>query len=87
MGFMWKRNVPAKGRPKSQISNWLPGTEGVVLDVPGSSRLVARLRELGLIPGVPIRLLRTGSALIIQIPEGRFCLRKKDAETIRVRPA
>ena len=86
MGLMWKRKAPA-GRVTSRISNWLPGTEGVVLDVPGSSRLVARLRELGLVPGVPIRLLRTGSALVIQIPEGRFCMHKKDVETIRVRPA
>lgn len=63
---------------------WQPGQEGVITEVPGSSRLASRLREMGVVPGVRIRVLRTGSALVVQVGEGRLCLRRKDAITIRV---
>lgn len=69
---------------EASLSSWQPGDEGVVTAVPGTSRLLSRLRELGLVPGVRIRVLRTGTSLVIQVGESRFCLRRADAVPIRV---
>lgn len=69
---------------EGSLSTWSPGEEGMVTAVPGSSRLASRLREMGVVPGVRIRVLRTGAALVVQIDGGRLCLRKKDAVAIRV---
>lgn len=66
------------------LSSWQPGDEGVVTAVPGTSRLLSRLRELGVVPGVRIRVLRTGASLVIQVGEGRLCLRRSDAVPILV---
>lgn len=66
------------------LSAWQPGQEGVITEVPGSSRLASRLREMGVVPGVRVRVLRTGRALVVQVGEGRLCLRRKDAIAIRV---
>ena len=68
----------------TSLSSWQPGNEGVVTAVPGTSRLLSRLRELGVVPGVRIRVLRAGRSLVIQVGEGRFCLRRSDAAAIRV---
>ena len=68
----------------TSLSAWQPGNEGVVTAVPGTSRLLSRLRELGVVPGVRIRVLRTGRSLVIQVGEGRFCIRRSDAAAIRV---
>ncbi len=64
-----------------------PGEEGVITQVLGSPLLVSRLRELGVIPGSLIRLLRSGCPLVIQVGEGRFCLRRQDAVAIQVSPS
>ena len=69
---------------EASLASWLPGDEGVVTAVPGTSRLLSRLRELGLVPGVRIRVLRTGTSLVIQVGESRFCLRRTDTVPIRV---
>ena len=68
----------------ASLSSWKTGDEGVVTAVPGTSRLLSRLRELGLVPGVRIRMLRTGASLVIQVGEGRLCLRRADAVPILV---
>lgn len=69
---------------EASLSSWQPGDEGVVTAVPGTSRLLSRLRELGVVPGVRIRVLRTGASLVIQVGEGRLCLRRTDAVPILV---
>jgi Fe2+ transport system protein FeoA len=56
-----------------------------VLEVTPASPLSARLRELGVTPGCPVRVLRSGSPLVIQVGGGRFCLRREDAACIRAR--
>jgi Fe2+ transport system protein FeoA len=79
--LMHKQNTPQQA---STLSTWFPGSEGTVSEISGPARFAARLRELGLLPGVRLRLLRSGSALIIQIGETRLAIRKRDAEAIRV---
>ena len=59
----------------------------MITEVAGSTRLAARLRELGVIPGQRIRVLRAGCPLIVQVGEGRFGMRRRDAATIRVSAA
>lgn len=68
----------------SALSLWPVGVEGVITAIPGTSRLLSRLREMGLVPGVRIRVLRTGTSLVVQVGEGRLCLRRKDAMPILV---
>lgn len=70
--------------PSSSLSNWHAGNEGTVAEVAGPARFAARLRELGLLPGVRLRLLRAGSALVVQVGETRLAIRRSDAEAIRV---
>ena len=68
----------------SALSLWPVGVEGVITSIPGTSRLFSRLREMGVVPGVRIRVLRTGTSLVIQVGEGRLCLRRTDAMPILV---
>jgi Fe2+ transport system protein FeoA len=74
----------AVNNPFSSLTSWHAGNEGTVAEVAGSTRFAARLRELGLLPGVRLRLLRTGSALVVQVGETRLAIRSSDAEAIRV---
>ena len=69
------------------LSEWRRGRDAIVVDVPWADRLSCRLRELGLLPGVRLRVLRTGSRLVIQIGEARLALRRADAAAIRVTAA
>ncbi len=78
--------TPPETVAEGPLTTWPKGNEGRVVEVGGLSRLAARLRELGVVPGARIRLLRTGCPTVIQVEEGRYCLRKKDASLIKVRP-
>jgi Fe2+ transport system protein FeoA len=82
----WKRNddvSPSEG----SLSDWRKDREAIVLDVPWTDRLSCRLRELGLLPGARLRVLRTGSRLVVQVGEARLALRRADATAIRVAAA
>ncbi len=93
MSFLpWRRPV-SESRPDSPgltegaLSEWRRGRDAIVIEVPWADRLSCRLRELGLLPGVRLRVLRTGSRLVIQIGEDRLALRRADAAAIRVTAA
>ncbi len=72
---------------EGSLSEWRRDCDAIVIDVPWADRLSCRLRELGLLPGVRLRVLRTGSRLVIQIGEARLALRRADAAAIRVAAA
>ena len=74
----------ASGSRVECLSSWREGDEGVIVSVEASSGLSARLQELGALPEARIRLLRSGPSTVIQIEEGRFCVRREDAASIRV---
>ncbi len=61
-------------------------SEAVVAEVSAPARLAARLRELGFLPGEHLRVLRSGTALIVQIGQTRLALRRRDAAAIRLVP-
>ena len=75
-----KDPLPEKG----WLSEWRRDTEAIVVELPGTDRLSARLRELGVLPGAHLRVLRTGSRLVVQIGEARLALRRADAAAIQV---
>jgi len=70
------------GAPISPLSTWMPGDVGVIASILGSHRLSVRLKEVGAVPGVGIRVLRAGCPLIIQVGASRFGLRRVDAMCI-----
>jgi Fe2+ transport system protein FeoA len=94
MGFRWRRGRSLRRQRLQRahridqsthlLSEWRLGAEGVITEVIGSTRLAARLRELGLTPGQRVRVLRAGCPLIVQVGEGRLGMRRRDAATIRV---
>ena len=61
-------------------------SEAVVAEVSAPARLAARLRELGFLPGEHLRVLRSGTALIVQIGQTRLALRRRDAAAVRLVP-
>ena len=65
------------------LSIWSRGDEGTIEGISGANQLAARLREVGAMPGVPVRVLRVGSTVVIQVGSSRFCLRKTDAACIK----
>lgn len=62
------------------------GDEVVVTTMEFESPLSVRLRELGVLAGVPVRIARAGSPLIIEVGETRLCLRGCEGDGVRVRP-
>ena len=80
----WRRTAVAEPSSQGCLSDWGRGRDAVVVDVPWTDRLSCRLRELGLLPGARLRVLRTGTRLVIQIGEARLALRRADAAAIRV---
>lgn len=88
MSFLpWRRQESESSANEGALSEWRRGRDAIVIDVPWADRLSCRLRELGLLPGVRLRVLRTGSRLVIQIGEARLALRRADAAAIRVAAA
>ena len=62
------------------------GDEVFVVALDSDSTISARLRVLGVMAGVPIRIARAGSPLIIEVGETRLCLRANEADHVRVCP-
>jgi len=66
------------------------GTNGVVHSYPKTGAAFLRLREMGLLPGTPITLVRTaplGDPLEIKVRGYHLTLRKSEAEHILVTAA
>ena len=88
MSFMsWRRRTAESNLSEGALSEWRRGRDAIVVDVPWADRLSCRLRETGLLPGVRLRVMRTGTRLVIQIGEARLALRRADAAAIRVTAA
>lgn len=77
-------SLTASARCEGPLSSWERGREAVITAVAGTTRLAARLREIGVVPGVKLKLLRTGTRIVFQVGESRYCLRRSDAEAIQV---
>ena len=84
MGRFQSRPADGPDQCEGALSEWRRDRDAVVVDLPWADRLSKRLRELGVLPGVRLRVLRTGTCLVIQIGEARLALRRADAAAIRV---
>jgi Fe2+ transport system protein FeoA len=69
------------------LSHAPAATDCVVVDVAGDGPLVARLRELGIEVGAPLRVVRPGRTLLLHLGDGRVALRAADAAGVRVHVA
>lgn len=66
-----------------------PDAEGVVAEVTGDGPIERRLRDLGLLPGTRVRVLRRaplGDPVEYELRGYRLCLRRSEASRVRVRP-
>ena len=84
--FSTDRKNRSRSMFRGSLADLGVGDEGTVESVVGNSPLVSRLRELGVCPGVRVRLLRAGGRLIVQVEDARFCLRIHDAVAVRLSP-
>lgn len=72
-----------------KLSLLTPGSRARVQSLSSANPSMARLRELGLLPGTAIRLLRVaplGDPIEISVRGSLLSLRKKEAELIEVIP-
>lgn len=66
-----------------------PGTEGIILDIDGDGPLVRRLMDLGLVPGTPVRYVRTaplGDPLELVVRGTHLSIRRVEAARVHVEP-
>jgi ferrous iron transport protein A len=73
-------------------SAWLadlpPGSRAVVQHVDDSCPVGRRLLDLGFVPGTPVRVSRRaplGDPIVFEIRGSRLCLRRTEANRVRVR--
>lgn len=67
------------------LSECRTADEVEVCDVSSDSAVAVRLRELGMVQGASLRIVRDGSPMIIELGNTRFCLRGNEAALVRVR--
>lgn len=67
------------------------GTVRIVEDVAPADPIAGRLRDLGFVPGEPVRVVAHGpigaDPLVVQVGFTRFALRRAEAARVRVKPA
>jgi Fe2+ transport system protein FeoA len=66
------------------LDHLAPGETGTILEVDGRPDHVHRLSEMGLRPGRPVRMVRSGGACIVAVGNHRFGFRGADAALILV---
>lgn len=72
------------------LSNLAVGTTAVLREYPKAGASFLRLREMGMLPGTRLKLVRTaplGDPLEIEVRGYRLTLRRTEADEIRVEPA
>jgi len=72
-----------------KLSQLAVGRRAVVFSFPGQGPAMVRLREMGVLPGTAITLVRTaplGDPLEIQVRGYSLTLRKSEAEHVLVEP-
>jgi Fe2+ transport system protein FeoA len=77
-------NELAPSKEVVPLANLAPGESGTILEVDGQPDNVHRLGEMGLRPGRPVRMVRSGRACIVAVGNHRFGFRGSDAALILV---
>ena len=76
-----------KFRGDSSLAHLPVGVEARVISVNGSSAVARRLMEMGVVPGAPVRVIKTaplGDPLEIRVRGYHLALRRSEAQTISV---
>jgi Fe2+ transport system protein FeoA len=71
----------------SSLANLPVGVQGRVISVQGESAVARRLMEMGVVPGAPVRVIKTaplGDPLEIRVRGYHLALRRTEALTITV---
>jgi Fe2+ transport system protein FeoA len=72
------------------LAQLAPGATAVVHAYPQAGPAFTRLREMGLLPGTPVKLIRIaplGDPIEIQVRGYRLSLRKSEAALVEITPA
>ena len=72
-----------------KLSNLPPGSKAKIHSLAASNPSMARLRELGVLPGTPVQLVRVaplGDPIEISVRGSLLSLRKQEADFIQVIP-
>lgn len=71
------------------LSDVVPGSSAVIREIPEAVGVFHRLREMGVLPGTPVKVLRaapSGDPLEIHVRGYNLSLRREDAAVIAVEP-
>lgn len=71
---------------EKRLRDCIDGMTGVISRVDGKTLLSARLRELGVVPGEWVRILRKGNPTLLQVGESRFCVQSDQLDGISLVP-
>ncbi|MSQ82964.1 MAG: ferrous iron transport protein A [Myxococcales bacterium] len=80
--------TPGEASGESLI-NWRPGAHGHVVQVARFDAIGERLAEMGLTPGVPLKVLRRapfGGPMLVRVRDFSLSLRLSEAAAVVVRP-
>ena len=80
---------PSSSSPATRLAELAAGTAGTVTAFRGEHADTKRLRELGLVAGTRVRVLRwapLGDPLEIELRGYRLSLRRAEAELVEVQP-
>jgi len=72
---------------KTTLADLRIGESGIVKDVIGSSTVTKRLMEMGVLPGVTIKIIKTaplGCPIQIRVRGYDLAIRKSEAESIEI---
>jgi ferrous iron transport protein A len=69
------------------LAHLLPGEKARVLSVKGNGTISKRLMEMGVVPGTPVRVIKSaplGDPLEVRVRDYHLALRQNEAQTIIV---
>lgn len=69
------------------LANLPIGAKGKVISISGNNAVTKRLMEMGVVPGVSVRIVKSapfGDPIEIRVRGYSLAMRKAEAETIRV---
>lgn len=72
---------------ETSLAHLLPGEQARVLSVKGNGAIAKRLMEMGVVPGTPVRVIKSaplGDPLEIRVRGYHLALRQNEARTIIV---
>jgi ferrous iron transport protein A len=72
-----------------RLDRMVPGTSAIIQDIDGDGPLVRRLMDLGLVPGTPVRYIRSaplGDPLELVVRGTHLSLRRSEAARVHVEP-